>query len=149
MIRGRYLTSADDIGAVLGVRRAVALHEGHPAGGADEHDGMAFYALVFDEDDSPAGSGRLYLDGDRFMIGCVGVLPERRGKGLGDLIMRMLLFRAQELNALSVCACADPGLEAFYALYGFAPADGGAGEEALLCVPSDKIPGGSCGGHGA
>ena len=38
MIRGRYLTSADDIGAVLDVRRRVALCEGLPATGADEHD---------------------------------------------------------------------------------------------------------------
>jgi N-acetylglutamate synthase-like GNAT family acetyltransferase len=146
MIRGRYLTSMDDIGAVLDVRRRVALCEGLPAGGADEHDDMAIYALVFDEDDNPAGSGRLYLDGDRFMIGCVGVLPEKRGRGLGDLIMRMLLFRAQELNAPSVYVRASYGLEAFYALYGFAPAEADEGE-ALLWVPADKIPGGSCGGH--
>jgi N-acetylglutamate synthase-like GNAT family acetyltransferase len=146
MIRGRYLTSADDIGAVLDVRRRVALCEGLPATGADEHDEMAVYALVFDEDDRPAGSGRLYLDGDRFMIGSIGVLPEVRGRGLGDLIMRMLLFRAQELNAPSVYARAVPGLEGFYALYGFSPADD-EGDKALLMVPADRIPGGSCGGH--
>lgn len=152
MIRGKYLTSAEDCGAVLDVRARVAAAVGRPCG-ADCHDRMAVYALAFDESDAPSGSGRLYLDEDRFMIGCVGVLPEKRGRGLGDLMMRMLLFRAQELNAPEVYALAGPGEEAFYAQYGFKA----VGEErdewdnacVVMRVRADEIVEGGCHGRKA
>ena len=152
MIRGKYLTSSEDVSAALNVRARVCAAEGIPGGG-DCHDRMAVYALAFDEDGSPSGSGRLYLDDDRFMIGCVGVLPEKRKKGLGDLVVRMLLYRAQELNAPRVYALVRFGEEAFYAQYGFKP----AGEEkdewgepcALLTVAADEIVEGGCHGQKA
>jgi len=144
MIRGKFLTSADDAHPVLDVRARAC------GRGADCHDKMAVYALAFDEMDAPSGAGRLYLDQDRFVIGCVGVLPEARGKGLGDLVMRMLLYRAQELNAPEVYALARPGDEGFYARYGFQS----IGEEAdewgetcaLLRVKADEIVENNC--HG-
>ena len=77
MIRGKYLASSMDVQAVMDVRARVAKAEGQKSG-TDCHDGMAVYALTYDEDNEPSGSGRLYLDEDRFMIGCVGVLPEKR-----------------------------------------------------------------------
>ena len=152
MIRGKFLTSADDASAVLSVREEVCRAEGLQ-GGSDCHDTMAVYALVFDEGDSPSGSGRLYLHEDRFVIGCVGVLPGKRGKGLGDLILRMLLYRAQELNAPEVYALVRPGEEAFYAQFGFSP----IGEEqdewgqahTLLRVKADEIVESGCHGHKA
>ena len=151
MIRGKFLTSADDASAVLSVREAVLRAEGLP-GGADCHDKMAVYALVFDETDSPSGSGRLYLHDDRFLIGCVGVLPEKRGKGLGDLILRMLLYRAQELNAPEVYALVRPGGEAFYAQYGFKPSGEEEADEwgithTLLRVKADEIVESGCHAH--
>lgn len=150
MIRGKFLSSADDASAVLSVREKVCLAEGLP-GGADRHDEMAVYALVFDEEDCPAGSGRLYLHEDRFMIGCVGVLPEKRRKGLGDLLLRMLLYRAQELRAPEVYALVRPGEEPFYSRYGFSP----VGEErdesgvthTLLRVKADEIVESGCHGR--
>jgi len=150
MIHGKFLTSADDCSQVLFVRARVCAAEGLPAG-SDCHDRMAVYALVFDEGDSPSGSGRLYLDEDRFVIGCVGVLPEKRRQGLGDLIVRMLLFRAQELNAPEVYALVRPGDEPFYARFGFSPAGEDSDEQgegcSLLRVKADEIVESSCHGH--
>lgn len=151
MIRGKFLTSAEDASAALAIREKVCRAEGL-AGGDDCHDKMAVYALVFDEEDSPSGSGRLYLHEDRFVIGCVGVLPQKRGKGLGDLILRMLLYRAQELNAPEVYALVRPGGEAFYAQYGFKPAGEEEADEwgqthTLLRVKADEIVEGGCHGH--
>lgn len=144
MIRGKYLTSKGDCAQVLGVRKTVC------GRGADEHDKMAVYALAYDDDGTPSGSGRLYLDEDRFVIGCVSVLPQARGKGLGDLLMRMLLFRAQELNAPEVYALICPGDEPFYARYGFQPAGEEADEQGrtlpLLRVKADEIVENNC--HG-
>ena len=152
MIRGKYLTSSDDVSQVLALRGDVARAEGLQSG-EDCHDRMAVYALVFDEDGAPAGSGRLYLDEDRFVIGCVGVMPDRRKKGLGDLIMRMLIFRAQELNAPAVYALIRPGEEMFYAHYGFKPSGEACdewGQSGLLMrVEAGEIAPSGCGGHGA
>ena len=152
MIRGKYLNSRDDIGTVLAIRAQVAKAQGLPSG-RDGRDEMAVYALVFDEGGAPAGSGRLYLSDDRFMIDCVGVLPDKRKRGLGDLLMRMLLFRAQELGAPEVYALAGPDAAGFCARYGFSA----AGEEIdergavrpLMRVAADDIAKGGCQGHGA
>ena len=58
----------------------------------DRFDQMAVYALAFDENDRPAGTGRLIINDDsHFQIGRVCVLKEARGQGLGDLVVRMLL----------------------------------------------------------
>jgi N-acetylglutamate synthase-like GNAT family acetyltransferase len=149
MIRGKFLTSAEDLHQVLDVRARVCRAEGRLSG-SDEHDKMAVYALVYDDEDIPSGSGRLYLDEDRFMIGCVSVLPEARGKGLGDLLMRMLLFRAQELNAPDVYALVRKGDEPFFTRYGFKPVGEGSdawGQPcALLHVKADEIVENDC--HG-
>lgn len=119
MIRGKFLTSMDDITPVLRVREAV--FGPGPAGQRDAGDGMAVYALAFDEAGNPAGSGRLTIEGDRFTLSRLGVLKEARGKGLGDLIARMLLFRAQELNAAAVYVSARLDAVDFYRRYGLTP----------------------------
>ncbi len=124
MIRGKFLTSRDDVSQIMDIRRRVFVDEQGfaPESEIDEFDKMAVYALAFDEADRPAGAGRLALDADgRFRIGRVCVLKDARGQGLGDLIMRMLLFRAQELNAPSVWIAAQLPAADFYARYGFKP----------------------------
>ena len=102
MIRGKYLTSKDDIAPVLAVRNAVFVEEqGFSAEGErDAYDDMAIYALAFNEEGAPVSTGRLFVDRDgQFTIGRVCTLRAYRGQGYGDLIMRMLLYRAQELHA--------------------------------------------------
>ena len=74
MIRGRYLSSMDDLGAVLALRRQVFDL------GADESDRMAVYALAMDQAGEPAGAGRLYIDGDdHFRMDLVGP-PGKAGR---------------------------------------------------------------------
>lgn len=128
MIRGKYLTSPGDGAEVaLDIRRRVFGGEMGLAAlaGPDEGDRMAVYALAFDEAGAPSGAGRLYIDeADRFMMDAVCVLKEARGKYLGDLIARMLLLRALELNANAVCARATPESAPFFERYGFKPQGG-------------------------
>lgn len=124
LIRGSYLTSRDDLTAVLALREQVfSAEQGfHHACERDAHDDMAVYALVYDEENQPAGTGRLYIDEeDRFTIGRLCVLKDRRGQGLGDLLMRMLLYRAQELHASAVYVEAQLPVVDFYARYGLRP----------------------------
>lgn len=123
MVRGRYLTSKDDISDVISIRRRVFVDEqGYSADSEpDDRDNMAIYALVTDGENAPSATGRLYIDDDKFWIGRVCVLQSARGKRLGDLVMRMLLFRALELGANAVHISAQLPKLGFYARYGFEP----------------------------
>ena len=117
MYRGKYLTSKDDQSAV-----AVDIRLSIPEfpKGRDEWDRMAFYAVCFDEEDFPAGTGRLYIDADsHFRIDLLGILPTKRRKYLGDLLARMLLAKAMELNAASVYITCPSDTVRFFARYGF------------------------------
>lgn len=109
----------------------------------DDGDKTAVYALVFDEADVPSGTGRLTIDDDRFMLGRICVLAAARGRGLGDLIMRMLLLRAQELGAPSVYVNAQLPAAGFYARYGFRPIgevrDEGGIPHQLMRAMADEI----------
>ena len=95
MITGKFMTSNDDIEKVLEIRGKV-----FPGSGTrDEIDTLAIYALTFSEDGQPGSSGRLFMDDDNVVtIDLVGTVPELRCQGLGDLVMRMLLYRVLEME---------------------------------------------------
>ena len=141
MYRGKYLTSLDDISDILSVRKAIP--EFAP-GLRDERDGMAIYALVYDEDDTPMGCGRMYIgDDNRFCFDTIGVIEEKRRLFIGDLISRMLLYRAQTLNADSIVLRAPDDLIPYFARYGFVagePCENVCGKSAhFMSVKGDKI----------
>ena len=154
MIRGKFFTSMDRPEEISAIRRRVFVEEmGIPAElEADSHDDMAVYALVLDENDTPAGTGRMYIDSDaHFVIGRVCTLPEMRGRYLGDLLMRMLLYRAQELHAPAVYLTTPLDCVSFFARYGFKPVgkivEDEFGPQRFMCVAADEIDlEGTCGG---
>lgn len=131
MIRGKFLTSRDDISAIIDMRREIFVDElGYPAENEpDAHDEMAVYAMAFADDGTPIASGRMYIDNDRFTIGRVCVIKPLRRMQIGDFIMRMLLYRAQDLNAGSVSLVCPVELIPFYSRYGFRP----QGESVDIC----------------
>ena len=120
------MNSLDDCGEIFALRKRVFVDElGLPKETErDALDQMAYYALVFDEQDIPSGTGRLALVDDRFTIGRVCVCAGARGQGLGDLILRMLLVRVQEMEAPEVWVSALTDVAPFYARYGFSPVGG-------------------------
>ena len=118
MYTGKFFTSMND-SAHTAVAVRAQIPEFNPE--QDEHDAMAIYAVAFDEDSLPSGTGRLYIDDEsHFRIDFLGVVPEKRGRYIGDLIARMLLFKAQQLNAASVYISAPVNVIRFFARYGFA-----------------------------
>ncbi|MBR6562115.1 MAG: GNAT family N-acetyltransferase, partial [Oscillospiraceae bacterium] len=124
MIRGKFLLTGDPQSAfVYGIRKEVFVDElGFDAQSEiDAHDMMSVYALILDDDDTPSAAGRLYIEGDCFRIGKVCVLKNARGRYMGDLVMRMLLYKAQELNCTSVSLSAPVNTVGFFARYGLSP----------------------------
>lgn len=117
------MNSMDDCSEIFALRRRVFVEEMAlpPQTEHDAFDEMAYYALVFDASDVPSATGRLALMDDRFTIGRVCVLKSARGQGLGDLVLRMLLVRVQEMEAPVVWVSALTSAASFYARYGFRP----------------------------
>lgn len=141
MYRGKFMISGADINEHLSVRMSVPEFLG---AGLDEHDNMAIFALIYDEEDVPCGCGRMYIGSDsRFTIDLIGVLPSHRNRYVGDLIARMLLYKAQDLNAGSVRALVPGDAALFFSRYGFRPIGEKSelfGKEAyLMQVDGDKI----------
>ena len=54
------------------------------------------YQIVIYVDDMPAATGRMFLDNGLDHIGRICVLKEFRGKGLAELVVGLLLKKAQE-----------------------------------------------------
>ncbi|NLG25371.1 MAG: GNAT family N-acetyltransferase [Clostridiales bacterium] len=123
MIQGKFVLSGGDTDAVMALRRSVFVDEqGYsPDIEADEHDGQAVYALVRDEQGDAVATGRMYLDDDELKLGRICVRRDARGQGLGDLVVRMLLYRAEELGFSRVWLSSQLPVVNFYARYGFVP----------------------------
>jgi predicted GNAT family N-acyltransferase len=76
--------------------------------------------LVILDDEKPVAAGRVYHDGKTFRIGKCAVLGEMRGKGVGDLLIKLLLLKAFEFNPSEVRIHAIANAVGFYKRYGFA-----------------------------
>ena len=64
------------------------------------------------------------MDDDNVVtIDLVGTVPELRCQGLGDLVMRMLLYRVLEMELPMVKLDAPAELVPFFARYGLKPTD--------------------------
>ncbi len=85
---------------------------------ADEHDATALYVVVYD-DDTAAATGRLILEGSRFVISRVCVLKGFRGKKLGDLAVRMLVRKAFDMGMNEQYAKTLPEAREFFEKLGF------------------------------
>ena len=155
MVHGKYFTSSGDIAPILALRKEVFCDEQgfDPALERDKYDNMAFYALVYDENEKPAATGRLFIDGqNRFHIGRMCTRKDCRGQGYGDLAIRMLLDLALRQNAPYIVADAQLPAVGFYAKYGFKPCgeiflDEGVEHQPLRIEAGEIVLGGHCGGN--
>ncbi len=140
MIQGRWFAPGEDLSAgVLPVRRAVFGREG------DALDAQSWNVLVL-EDGTPAAAGRIWWAEGAFWLGEIGVTEERRGRRLGDLTLRLLLFKAQSHSAREVRLRCPAETAGFFARLGLredaaaAPSDGWV----EMTLPGDAIELDSC-----
>ena len=57
----------------------------------DDDDTSSWHVIVY-EDSKPIGTGRIIYINNTFLIGRIAVLKSFRGQGIGDLIVRKLIF---------------------------------------------------------
>ena len=136
MIQGKWFPQGADLSEVLSVREAVFSR------GRDSLDEESQNVLVW-QDEQPAAAGRLWWRDGSFWLGDVCVLPEFRGRRLGDLALRLLLFKAQSHFAREVRLRSPLDTAGFFARLGFREA---SREDGLveMYLPGDEIELDSC-----
>lgn len=112
MVKGKWFAQGSDITVPLGIRQAVFARE------QDALDGIAQQVVVYDGE-TPVGAARLWWAEGAFHIGEVGVLEASRGQGFGDLLTRLLLFKALTHHATRVELSAPWNVAPFFMRYGF------------------------------
>ena len=75
--------------------------------------------LILFNDSNPVANGALYFDNGAYRIAHVCVVPEHRGKYIGDLLMRVLLVKAFNMGAEKVCSNPPDDVKPFFKKYGF------------------------------
>lgn len=95
MVQGKWFSPGSDLSDLLTVRMAVF------GRGADNLDVVSWNALVY-EDSVPVATGRIWWEDGIYRIGDIAVLEDRRCRRLGDLVLRLLLFKAQSHAAREV-----------------------------------------------
>ena len=137
MIQGKWFAPGEDLSEeVLPIQKKVFGISG------SDTDPAGWNALVY-LDDQPAASGRIWWQEDAFWLGNIGVLPEFRGRRLGDLVLRLLLFKAQSHAAREVRLFCPAETEGFFARLGFRPVSWESGTVGML-LPGSEIVLDSC-----
>lgn len=120
MITSVFIPGTQDLSEPFGIRRSVFIQEQNCPEEID-FDGLDEQALhlVVYMDEQPAATGRIWHDGSDFRIGRLAVLKPYRGQKLGDLALRLLLYKAFSTGAQSIKISAQTYLIAFYRKFGF------------------------------
>ena len=87
----------------------------------EEYDGLdetALHLIVY-VDEVPAATGRIWLDNDVFRIGRLAVRKAYRGQKLGDLAMRLLLYKTFSMGAQKIDIHAQTYIMESYKKFGF------------------------------
>lgn len=121
----------------LALRRRVYVEElGIPEAQAfDRYDEIGAHVFVWDEQ-GPIAAGRIFPLGTATGIGAIAVAQGRRGEPFGELVLRILLDKAQTLAGDPILARLRPEEVALYAPFGFLPAAEAPG---LYRAPRDGI----------
>ena len=112
MVQGKWFPTGSDLSQPLAVRQAVFDR------GRDALDDWAQQVAVY-AGEEPVGAARLWWRDGAFWLGDVGVLSDFRGMGYGDLLVRLLLFKALSHGAHFLRLETPEEAVAFFARYGF------------------------------
>ena len=112
MIQGKWFPPGSDLSSVLPVREAVF------GRGADGLDPLSWNVLVY-MDSEAAASGRIWWQDGVFWLGDICVIESCRRRRLGDLVLRLLLYKAQDHAAREIRLRCPPDTVGFFSRLGF------------------------------
>ena len=137
MVQGKWFPPGEDLSEELLPLRSEIF-----GSSCEKTDPEGWNTLVY-LDGSPAASGRIWWKEDAFWLGDIGVRAPLRGRGLGDLALRLLLFKAQSHSAREVRLRCPEETEGFFARLGFRPVSR-EGNTVEMMIPGDEISLDSC-----
>lgn len=114
----------DDLTQIYAVRETVfAQEQGFDANiDQDDYDQAAGHAYVKNDQGIIVGTARLFQDKQKiWRAGRFAVLKEYRGQGFGDLLLRMILYKAEQLAVTELYVNAQRHVAGFYSKFGFTP----------------------------
>ncbi len=120
MITSVFIPGTEDISEPLAIRREVFIGE-QGWSEDDERDGFdegALHLMVYAEE-IPAATGRIWHDGTSLRIGRLAVRKQFRGQKIGDLALRLLIYKAMNSGAQSLKVNAQTHVCALYKKFGF------------------------------
>jgi len=131
MVEGKWYQPGAD------AQEAFAIRERVLGRGRDELDHMAWNVLVWHQGQA-AATGRLWWQDGSFWLGDMAVVPELQHRMLGDLTLRLLLFKAESHAARYIRLVAPVETLPFFARLGFKP-EGEAenGKQPMLLLGED------------
>jgi predicted GNAT family N-acyltransferase len=136
MITSAFLPGNGDISEPLMIRREVFIEEqGCPEN--EDRDGMdeaALHLIVY-VDEIPAATGRIWHDGSVFRIGRLAVRKRFRGQRIGDLALRLLLYKAFNSGAEELFVNAQVYIKDMYKKFGFKECGGEFVDAGLPHIP--------------
>ena len=121
----------------LALRREVFIEEQQfsPESEPDENDAIAMHLKIYDENGIFA-TGRLFPDGQgKFHIGRICVKQTHRKMGYGELLTRLLVYKAFTLGVETVYIGAQRSAQGFYQKIGFTPCGEEYYEEFCAHIP--------------
>ena len=138
MIQGKWFAPSEDLPqAVESIRMDVF------GRGRDSLDAESWNVLVY-QDGLPAATGRLWWQDGIFRLGDIGVLSGCRHRHLGDLVLRLLLFKAQSHFAREVRLQCEPSLSGFFDRLGLRPVLPADSQQIEMMIAGDAIDLDSC-----
>jgi GNAT superfamily N-acetyltransferase len=138
MVQGQWFAPGKALpGDVISIRHAVFGRS------EDERDPLSWNALIY-SDGVPAATGRIWWADDAYWLGDLCVLKAFRGQKIGDLLLRLLLFKAQSHAAREVRLICPPDVAGFFSRLGFQAEPGPDPRSVLMLLPGDQIVLDSC-----
>ena len=132
MVQGKWFAPGADLSAVIPVREYVF------GRGADDLDALSWNVLVF-QDTVPAAVGRIWWEDGAFWLGDIGVLEPYRHRRLGDLTLRLLLFKAQEHAAREVRLICPANTAGFFSRLGLREQPSCEASSVEMMIPGPEI----------
>lgn len=123
MVQGKFISGQSDMKDILYIRNEVFVKELRltEESRGDLLDIDAIHAVVYEGASQlfPISTGRLIIDKDVLTIDKVAVLPDYRGKGYGDFVMRMLLDKAKSFPIDDIIVNVEKNTIEFFSKLGF------------------------------
>lgn len=153
MLYAKWIHGSEDIAEAKQVRQAVFVEEqGYtPEQEFDATDALSWHVVALDEE-TPVGTGRLYVQDGQYCLGRLCVLPEYRGQGIGEAMVGLLIDRAMMIGAPGLHVYAQEQAQPFYEKCGFEVTgepytkEGDSREHVDMYLSAEKIAANGCGG---